>query len=98
MIAGGRDRGAGQGVVNGIPIVRAGANGTAISVVDLAPSRSRQIRIDIDDAVFVLALVHGFDWSPAINAFIEQVDVDRFCCHGMTCARPRVHAARSVRS
>jgi hypothetical protein len=42
--------------------------------------------------------VHGFDWSPAINAFIEQVDVDRFCCHGMTCARPRVHAARSVRS
>ena len=35
MIAGGHDHAAGQGLVNGIPIVRAGANGTAIAVVDL---------------------------------------------------------------
>ena len=35
MIAGGHDHTAGQGLVSGIPIVRAGANGTAIAVVDL---------------------------------------------------------------
>ena len=35
MIAGGHNHTAGHGIVNGIPIVRAGANGTAISVVDL---------------------------------------------------------------
>lgn len=38
MIAGGHDHSAGQGLVNGIPIVRAGANGRAVAVVDLYKS------------------------------------------------------------
>src|SRR5688572_30485333 len=35
MIAGGHNHTAGQGLVNGVPIVRAGANGAAITIVDL---------------------------------------------------------------
>jgi 2',3'-cyclic-nucleotide 2'-phosphodiesterase / 3'-nucleotidase / 5'-nucleotidase len=38
MIAGGHDHSAGQGLVNGIPIVRAGANGAGVAVVDLYKS------------------------------------------------------------
>jgi 2',3'-cyclic-nucleotide 2'-phosphodiesterase (5'-nucleotidase family) len=35
LIAGGHNHMSGDGVVNGVPIVRAGANGTAVAVVDL---------------------------------------------------------------
>jgi 2',3'-cyclic-nucleotide 2'-phosphodiesterase (5'-nucleotidase family) len=35
LIVGGHDHGAGEGVVNAIPIVRAGSNGRAVGVVDL---------------------------------------------------------------
>jgi 2',3'-cyclic-nucleotide 2'-phosphodiesterase (5'-nucleotidase family) len=77
MIAGGHNHAAGQGVVNGIPIVRAGANGTAIAVVDLyktgdavtfTTSNATVYADDIEEDTKLEALLAPFEASAAERA------------------------------
>ena len=53
LIVGGHEHTSGQGVVNGIPIIRAGANGQALAVIDLyrQPDGSRRFKMETTPVV-----------------------------------------------
>jgi hypothetical protein len=45
-----------------------------------------RIRIHTRNAIPIFPFVHRFDWTPTVHAFVQQIDINRFCPHSRTLA------------
>ena len=75
LIVGGHTHSPGQGVVNGVPIVRAGASGTALAVIDFYRQADGSESFDIAiDTIYVDSVVPDADMIARLEPWLAEAE------------------------